>query len=203
MEHVAELKGLSNEKTGQKYFIGEQIPEGVTEIRKQTNARAKMLKDKNEKKPKDQRQKITVINDKILVDGDKEIQPPQSSDLLFLTKSKQEEVDDIQAKIIEAEPERIKNSEFIALAVKVHSVEQVNLAYLAVAQRYPEADHIVLGYAMKEQGQLKSGSCDDREFGAGEHIRKTIFEQKARNTAVFVVRKFGGIHMGYSRFGVF
>lgn len=94
----------------------------------------------------------------------------------------------------------MKNSEFIGLAAKVHSLEDINRAYVAVHQRFPSADHIMLGYAMRENGEIKSGFCDNKEYGSGSRIRKTIYEQKARNTAVFVVRKYGGLHLGYNRF---
>lgn len=190
MENLSSLKGLSNQKTKQVYFISEQIPDGVAEIKKQTSIRAKNLREVNEQKPIDQRNKIQVINDKILINGEldePEVLPPQPSQLLFLGKDKQKHVDALQTKLIETEPQKIKNSEFTALAAKVHSITEIKDLYTAVAQRHPSADHIMLGYALKENGKLKSGACDDRDYGLGAKIKKTIFESKARNTAVFVV----------------
>lgn len=205
MENISKLKGRSNPKTGQVFFVSEQIPEGISEIKKQTTARANHLKEINEKKPKESRSKIQIINDKILVDGQldmPEIQTPQPSQLLFLQPDEQRRVNLVQQKLMETEPETIRNSEFIAMAVKIHSLEELNAAYIAAAQRYPAADHVILGYAFRDDKSVKSGFCDDREHGAGSRIRKTIFELKARNVAVFVVRKFGGIHLGFQRFGV-
>lgn len=205
MEHITQLKGRSNAKTGQPFFVSEQVPEGVAELKKQTTARVKTLKEANDKKPKEERSKIQVINDKILVDGElnvAEVVTPQPSQLLFLSVESQRKVDSIQQKMVETDPMRVKNSDFIALAVKVHSIEEVNQAYIAVSQRHPSADHIVLGYALKENSVLKSGFCDDREYGAGLRVRKKLFELKARNTAIFVVRNFGGVHLGYNRFSV-
>lgn len=205
MEHVSSLKGLSNPKTKQVYFVSEQIPEGVLEKKKQTSQRVKILKDENEKKPKGERSKIAVVKDHILVDGqldEPEVSTPQPSQILLLSKEHQSQIDSIQQKLQQTDPVFIQNSEFIALAIKVHSVQQVQQAYIAVAQRFASADHIMLGYALREEDKLKSGFCDDREFGAGNKIKKTIFETKTRNTAVFVVRKFGGLHLGYQRFRV-
>lgn len=91
MENVGSLKGLSNPKTQQTYFVGEQIPEGVTEMRKQTANRVKVLKDANEAKPKENRQKIQVLNNKILVDGkiqDLDIVPPQPSNCFWIVSLK-------------------------------------------------------------------------------------------------------------------
>lgn len=109
-------------------------------------------------------------------------------------------MDALQNKFVETDIEILKNSEFSALAIKVHSLKDVNRAYIAAMQRYPAADHIMLGYALKEDGRLKSGFADDREFGAGSRVKDAIFQKKARNTAVFVYRKFGGVHLGFQRF---
>lgn len=202
MDHVASLKGRFNPITKQKYFIGEQIPEGLVELKKQTAARVKTLRDANEKKPKADCSKILVLNDKILVDDKLDslaVSPPQPSQL-FLGGELQSTIDAIQDHIIQSEPETIRNSEFLALATKVYSIQDVQNAYIAVAQRYPAADHIMLGYALKENDKLRAGACDDREYGAGSRIRNLIFEHKAKDTAIFVVRKYGGIHLGFGCF---
>lgn len=204
LEHLTTLKGRTNPKTKQTYFISEQIPEGVMEIRKQTSARAKVLKDIEEKKPKESRNKIQIQNDKVLVNGEiqaLEVEPPQPAQL-FLDTESQKRVDEIQKRMVETDVEILKNSEFVGVAVKVHSVQEVRQAYVAVAQRHPTVDHIILGYALKEEGKLKVGFCDDKEYGAGSRVKDTIFEGKARNTAVFILRKFGGLHLGYGRFEV-
>lgn len=58
----------------------------------------------------------------------------------------------------------------------------------------------MLGYALKENQLLRSGFCDDKEYGAGTRLRKLIYEEKSKDTAVFVVRKYGGLHLGFNRF---
>lgn len=204
MEHVSKLKGKTNPKTKQVLFISEQIPEGVTENKKQTASRLKTLKDNNDKKPVAERNKLQVIGDKILVDGvvdEPEVVTPLPSQL-FPSIEKQKRIDAIQAKMIETEPLFERNSEFKAISLRVHSIEEVNLAYIAVAQRYPISDHISVGYALREGHQVKSGFCDDREYGAGTKIKNIIFDQKSKNTAVFVLRKYGGVHLGFNRFQI-
>lgn len=203
MENLSTLKNKSNPITKQVYFINEQIPEGISETRKQASNRAKILKEANDKKPKEERSNIFVINDKVLVDGqvkEPEIIPPQPSQL-FLDKDSQNRVDILQSKFVETDLEILRNSEFRALAVKVHSIQETQDAYIAAAQRYPAVDHIMMGYAFRDKA-VKSGFCDDREYGAGTRIRKTIFETKTRNTAVFVLRKYGGVHLGFNRFQI-
>lgn len=203
MEHLGELKNKKNLKTDQVYFISEQIPEGITEIKKQTAMRLKDIKAENEKRPKEQRQHIQVINDKILLNGEldkPEITPPQPSDL-FVDHKTQEAINQLQGKIQETEPVTVKNSQFIAMTLKVQSIQEINRAYIAVTQRFPAADHIMLAYAFKdEQGKLRHGGCDDREYGAAAKMKRVLFEEKAKNTAVFVLRDYGGVHLGFERF---
>lgn len=203
MEHLFKLKGRSNPVTKQKYFIAEQVPEGITEKKKQMVEQVRAMKVANDKKPKEKRSKIQVVNDNILVDNEPfvpEIVPPKPSQL-FLRKEEQDKIELLQSKIIQSEPVYERGSEFIGLAVKVHSLEHLKQAYIAVSQRFPTADHIILGYAFKEEGKLKTGYCDNREYGAGAKLQKLIFELKSRNTACFVMRKYGGVYLGFGRFG--
>lgn len=202
MENISCLKDKCNPVTKQKYFVGEQIPEGISEVRKQISGRIKVLRDQNDKKPREEKDKIQVVNNCILI-NDKiqqpEITPPRPSEL-FLDTDTQSQVDQLQAELVETEPEILRNSEFIGLAAKADSVDKVRKFYTAVYQRYPSADHAIMAYALREGTQVKSGSCDDREFGAGNRLKKLIFETRSRDTVLFVLRKYGGVHLGFQRF---
>lgn len=203
MEHVSSLKGQQNAKTGQKYFISEQIPEGIVEKKKQVSNRLKHLRDDNDKKAKEQRSKIQLINDTILADekiDTPEITTPQPSQL-FLDPKSQAMIDAVQQEMVESEPVIIRNSEFVGLAAKVQSLEKIQKLYIAAIQRYPSADHAMMAYAFWDDlGTVKTGFCDDREFGAGSRLRKTLFEMQRKDTVVFVLRKYGGVHLGFNRF---
>lgn len=202
MDNLSELKGKKNHKTDQVYFIAEQIPEGIVERKKQTSARVKTLKELNEKKPDSQKQKISVVQDKVLIDGELDlplVQTPQPEQL-FPDSATQSRIDIIQTKMLETQPSRVKSSEFVAMAVKVHTLQEVNDAYIAAIQRFPSADHVMAAYAFREKGKVYHGNCDDREYGGSVKIKNCIFEMQAKNTAVFVARKFGGLHIGFDRF---
>lgn len=202
MDNITCLKDKCNPTTKQKYFVGEQVPEGISEVRKQVSNQVKTLRDQNDKKPKDERDRIQVINNQILI-NDKlqqpEISPPTPSEL-FLDNDTQATIDRLQTELMETEPEVLRNSKFIGLAAKANSLDKVRKLYTAVYQRYPAADHAMMAYALKEGHQVKSGSCDDREFGAGNRLKKLIFEAKAKDTVLFVLRKYGGVHLGFQRF---
>lgn len=200
MENIASLKGKKNIKTNQTFFISEQIPEGVMETKKRNAERLKTLKEANDKK--ETKDKIQVINDKILVNDEldsMEITTPQPSEL-FVDPTTQKAINTLQEKMHETEVFTIRNSQFVGVAVKAHSVQEVRDAYVGVMQRYPASDHTIMAYALKEKGKLKQGGCDDREYGASTRIKKLIFEAKAKNVAIFVLRSFGGVHLGFDRF---
>lgn len=201
MENLAKLKGKKN-RFDQVLFISEQIPEGVIEAKKQATNKANALISKNETKPKEERSIIKIVQDKVLVNGRvdlPEVVTPEPADL-FPPQAEQQKIDDMNSKLVETEPILNNNSSFVGLAIKVHSIEEVNRAYKAAVQRFSAMDHVMISYALKEKGVLKYGKCDDREHGGSEAIRKAMLELKPKNTAVFVVRKYGGLHLGTSRF---
>lgn len=84
MENIGILKGRSNPNTKQTYFISEQVPEGILEMRKQTADQAQKLKDMEEKKPKEERNKVQIVNNKVLLGGElqfQEVETPSPSQL--------------------------------------------------------------------------------------------------------------------------
>lgn len=201
MQNVYKLKGLLNSQ-GQKVFVNEQIPEGIIETKKQVSSRLKTLKKINEEMPHDRRQNIRVLNDNIVIDGkiqEPEVSPPEPEDL-FMNTVELKLVKALGSKLKETKPITNKNSHFVGLAIKVHSIEDVNRAYKAVALRYTSVDHVMVAYGLKENDKVKTGFCDDSEYGGGHCIAQILKEKKARDTAIFVVRRYGGIHLGYERF---
>lgn len=204
MQHLSKLKDKSNNVTKQKFFISEQVPDGFTESRKQVSAWFKVLTDKNSQKPTGQRSSIQIINNTILVDDKPdlpEITTPQPVDL-FLDPTTQREVDQVQRDLVETEPIMSQSSEFIGLVARANSTAKVQKFYTAVMQRYPSVDHAIMAYALKEEFQVKTSCCDDWEFGAGTRLKKLLFETKSKDTVVFVLRKYGGVHLGFNRFAI-
>lgn len=202
MERLGMLKGKTNEVTQKPLFISEQVPEAISEAKRQIASKLKPVNEENEKLPPKQKKKIQIQHDKVLVDGillENEITTPEPSEL-FLSIEEQKKVNAVGQQLVMTEPVTIKNSEFIALALQVQSLEKVKLAYKAAMQRFPSMDHVMMAYALKEEGKIKIGHCDDNEHGGGSIVRKTMALEKARDTAVFVVCKFGGLHLGVDRY---
>lgn len=202
MENLGKLKGKVNSTTDKPLFISEQVPEAVTETKKQVAARLTGINKINDSLPKEKQQKIEVRNDKILLDGkvfDPEIKTPQPSEL-FLDSETQVKVNYINKEFVMTETAKVQNCEFIATAIKVNELEHIRLAYKAAMQRFPSADHVMMAYAFKDGEKFKHGHCDDNEYGGGMIVKKTMANAKAKDTAVFVMRRYGGIHLGSERF---
>lgn len=203
MQNVAVLKGKKNANQ-QVLFVSEQIPEGITETRKGLSKRVSTLRDQEASKPKDQRRQVKVIGEHVVVGGEVaklEVHTPQPYEL-FPDVNEQKRINAINQKIVESEPKYSMNSSFVGLAVGVNSIQDTNLAYKAVMQRFPFMDHVMMAYQFKPQdGQpVKHGACDDMEFGGGTCVAKFLQQKKIKDIAVFVVRRYGGIHLGLDRF---
>lgn len=201
MENLSKIKGLKN-SLEQTLFVSEQIPEGFSETKKKLSQDLKNLHDENKKKPVSERRNITVNNDRIVIDGEihqELVTTPQPKDL-FLNQAEQLKVNEIRATFAYTEETIVMNSMFSGIAVKVHSIEEVNRAYRAVAQQFSAMDHIMLAYSLKESGEIRRGTCEDGEFGAARRMSSVLAENHARNCAIFIVRQYGGLHLGFGRF---
>lgn len=92
----------------------------------------------------------------------------------------------------------------MGLSVEVKSLGDTLNAYKAVMQRFPFMDHVPMAYNFKDQNSniVKYGSCDDMEYGGGAALARFLYENRIRNVAVFVVRRYGRIHLGVDRFRI-
>lgn len=205
MENVSVLKGKKN-KHQQVRFISEQIPEGITESRKILGKTSAALKKIEDKKPKEQQRQVRIMGEKVVVGGQvhkPQVQTPQPLDL-FPGAQEQKKINAISSRVREAQPLYSYNSTFVGLAVEADTVEDVNLAYKAVMQRFPYMDHVMMAYQTQDpiSKQINYGSCDDNEHGGGAELCKFLYQKKLDNLAVFVVRRYGGIHLGLDRFNM-
>lgn len=205
MDKVGVLKGKKNVH-GQVRFVAEQIPDGIVENRKFLGKEAAMIKKVEDKKPQEQQRPVRIMGNKIVVGGEvykQEVVTPQPMDL-FPSVEEQKRINIMAKQLKEAQPLYSYNSTFVGLAVPTKTIQEVQLAYKAVMQRFPYMDHVMMAYEIKsdDSKNIKYGSCDDNEHGGGEVLRKLIYNKKADNITLFVVRRYGGIHLGMDRFNM-
>ena len=115
-------------------------------------------------------------------------------DMMNITKEAQEKIDKI--KIFEADTISDRDSHFTGYSVRVNNTTDICLAYKKIKQISPDADHIMLAYAVKQH----QGYHDNGEHSAGKKLSRILSDRVATNTAIFVTRIYGGRHLGPKRF---
>lgn len=96
----------------------------------------------------------------------------------------------------EAEIE-VKKSRFIAIAIPVHSLDDVKKAVALVRSEHPDANHVVHAAVVGKSGTLYSSS-DDKEpkNTAGRPALEVVKGSGITDIAVCIVRYFGGTLLG-------
>lgn len=157
----------------------------------------KRIKEFNETLPAGHKKKqFSIANKKLYVDNvlhEQHIHPPKPLDI-FVAKNEQDILDKIDFTI--SKPKTQDSSHFVGLATTAFSLEDVQRAYKKVRQLYPSYDHVMMGYRIDNF----SGYQDDREHAAGQKIHALLVQKHCHNITAFVVRVFGGIHLGPQRF---
>lgn len=93
----------------------------------------------------------------------------------------------------------INRSRFIAFAFRVDREEVFKEKLLTIRSLHPGANHYVYAYVIREPGGRSCiRSCDDGEphGSSGKPVLAGMIRRELVNTAVVVVRYFGGIKLG-------
>ena len=91
----------------------------------------------------------------------------------------------------------LNKSKFYSVIFPCEDVEEFKVKLEAIRKDNPKAKHVVYAYRI---GQL-SKSCDDKEpkGTAGRPLLELLNKKNLVNTAIIVVRYFGGSELGASR----
>lgn len=91
-----------------------------------------------------------------------------------------------------------KGSSFHAIVEPSLSVDYIKSKLLKLKEHYPNAIHICYGYRIKQKGRLDEFSTDAGEpnGSAGQPILNVLKRNQLVNTAIFVIRYFGGTKLG-------
>lgn len=186
--------------SGGKYYINQQLPDAVSEQRREIREQIKERRDKeeSEKIPKSARSTFAVKADKLFINGQlqrKKILPP-SVQQLFPDQNEQKTIDKIKFKFFHTEPEH--GSSFKAAVFRPESMNQVHHAYIKLVQEFPTADHIAVACVVK----FEQAYQDNGEHGSAFRILRCIKEATLDNVAVFILRPFRGTHLGPRRFKI-
>ena len=94
--------------------------------------------------------------------------------------------------------ETIKNSRFIGIALKITTEEEFKKNLIEIKKKYPGANHYAFGYILKGNTLPVERCSDDGEVKktAGRPILSIMRGRDLVNSAVVVIRYFGGIKLG-------
>ena len=186
-----------------RYSIRPHLPDAHYAARQRWNAMVKNVISENEGKADKDKVRFQFRGEEFYIGGlrvmDK-IQPPSLKSVCILNPAKRDMIDLLT--FFESSVKVEKESKFQAFAITVYGPEQIDNAYLKMRKDHMTATHICLGYRYLEDG-LNSptlhGAAHDGEYQADVKLIDTMFKAKLNNVAVFVVRRYGGVHIGGKR----
>ena len=194
LQNSYKLKDVQNFQ-GDYYGIRQQLPEPLHSEKIQREQHLRSIKKVNALIPEEDKHKRVnaYIKNKTLfvnkVAQKQHIFPPTVQEMFNITIQEQEELDAIQFEHTEAVND--KGSIFRAHALCVRSSKHIRKAYKCIKQLYPESNHIMLAYSVK----TFTGSHDDSEYAASNRMLNILLNHTSADTAVFVMREYGGIHI--------
>ena len=196
-DYTKNLKGHKNDD-GDFYKITPHLPEPLYTQKKEHRERIIEIKKCNEQMDDPNKQiKIEVKSGILHLNGKaqkKHIHPLTVRDLLTITPEQQNKINSIQ--FMQSTLLKEKGSSFIGYAAKINNTSDICNAYLKAKQTAPDADHVMMAYAVKHY----TGHHDDGEHGASKKIASILSNRNAMNIIVFVARQYGGLHLGPKRF---
>ena len=196
-KNMSNLKDNTN-SSGDYYYINKQLPEKYKEQNREIREIIKDQKAKDEALPPKDRSKIEVKNKKVYIDSipvNKYIHPVEVCEL-FPESMEREKQDKL--KLATSDTVNVEGSNFVAYAIKTGQTQEVRRAYHKIRRTHPGATHVIAAYKLRSH----SGYQDDEEHTAGHKLVKEIERKKMINVAVFVVRDYGGTHLGHKRFSI-
>ena len=96
-----------------------------------------------------------------------------------------------------------KSSRYYGYACQTQNLSDVNTAYKHLKIKHSDATHFMMAYKLAGVDMTKDIGCaSDGEYGAGLKLLKKLQELGKMNTAVFIVRYYGGYHLNKRRFDI-
>ena len=198
LQNARNLKDKTNQHND-PYYVNKQLPDQLAEQNREIRAEIRKQKEKDKGLKYNDRAKIEVKDKTVLIDGHpvkKHILPVQVYEH-FPDKAEREKQDKIKLSVSESISQ--DGSIFQAYAIKSGQIHEIKRAYQRVRRTHPSATHVVAAYNIK----AGSGFQDDQEYGAGFRLARDLETNYQPNTAVFVVRIYGGRHLGAKRFTLY
>ena len=190
--NIAKLKGKTN-TAGKPYRIEDHLPEEMAEAQR----RKKAILVSN-KKSVTSKLEMNLKKGELYINSSKyikKVQCPKVKEILNMTE--QDALDIQELEIFGGVGETEDGSVFNAFVCKVSTYSDVRRAYQHFKRCYADASHISMAY--KLDGTHKAYDADfinNSEHGLGRRLLQIITSREITSVAAFMIRYFGGIHIG-------
>ena len=196
-KNVGNLKEKVNENDV-PYYINKQLPDQYNEKNRENRELIKQQRIKDKDLPPKEKAKIETRNKTVFIDNQpqEKLLLPIEVDELFPDQQEREKQDKI--KLSSSDTVAENNSSFMAYAFKTGQIHEVRRAYRLIRRTHPSATHVVAAYNLK----TNKGFQDDSEYGAGYRMLALLEQEHPPNYCIFIVRYYGGKHLGPKRFSI-
>ena len=197
--NVSKLKDRKN-ANDRPYRLDDHLPEEMAEIQH----RYGQIISSNKKLLDGDRREIKRKNGQLLVENQiykKKVQAPTAKTLLNMDMDDLQKVK--QMEVAHSEDKKEGGSKFKVFATKVTNLVEVRDFMEHMRRRFIEATHVVVSYRLA--GLCKAYDedfVDDQEHGMGRRMLDLLVKRNCINTAVAMVRHYGGQHIGGKRFEI-
>ena len=182
-----------------KYTIRNHLPDSHYAVRIKYNPWVRDIIANNEGKPDSQKETFSFQGDQFYVNGKRvveRVQPPTLAQVCALTTKQKEELDLL--KFFESSCHTEKGSKFTAYATTALFIQHIENCYMKLRKDFMTASHISMGYQIDDTESTTpvQGAVSDGEHQADGRLISTMFRSEMNNIAVFVIRRYGGVHIG-------
>ena len=201
---IEDSKGMLKKKRSPapqfKFTIKNHLPEAHYAARLKWNEYIKDLIERNKTRPEKEkftfyfRGEFLYVNKKKVVEL---VEVPTMEEILNVS-----DADRMAISILNFEKSSEKEQEgsvFQAFVLPVSTVQMIKNAYLCLKVRFNKATHISMGYVLELDGEMVTGTQHDGEIQQDVKISEALHQENIANIAVFVVRWYGGTHIGGAR----
>ena len=198
--NVAKLKKKVNARK-KLYFVSSDMLEEEKEKRQYFKDLQKenALLEKEEKLDISMRKGRLYANNSIVK---QKLVVPSAADILTLSQDEISELKEV--KTYEAGVHEESASEFRCYYQRINSIDEVQQGIAKLRIKHGDATHIVSAHRLESpKGPFDQGYLDDGEPGAGRKILQTLKDKEIKRLAVYVVRYYGGQHLGKRRFDIY
>ena len=195
-DNAKNLKGQLS-RNGKHYGISSNLPEKENEL----DYRKRQIIRENKALPIVQQHKVVLKKGNLTVDG----VPYQDLVNGFSVNDILAEDTDLRqyAKATYSTSSALSKdgSSFKAFAANVYDRHDVIKVYRHLKLRFLKSTHVMMGYWLPGNNKAyDEGYCNDGEHGGGRHLLRIMKDADLLSVLLVVVREYGGVHLGPSRF---